>query len=486
MQPPELPPKYYLEYFQYLIQFVQRKYDPILNEAEQNFLQKFNQLTEDEQCLFIRFTNRTGVFFKTDKLKYAEIENIPQVLTNLIEKQFIEILSPSHASRIGELLDIFTKTELLNQAKMLGLDIKGKGSLKKEEVMDFLLENVSSQEIIEVLSEERRAKSEGGNFSDNKPNIPSATTSYLIPHTSYLIKVAYEQEVMMFKFLFFGSRHGDMTEFVIRDLGFRQYQTFDEEKLVAYFSTRQEAEDKLKVSLAREDFQLMVDAQLEPLQIYTWFMDWTDVHKPHLSEIALPTYERLTLKVGAYLERQKQHDHALTVFRFTQQTPSRERQVRILYKDKNLSEAQALCEQILIDYQNADEQFFAIDYLNRFTAEAQKKKAKKATTLQLDNSSMVSIDIGWKYRVEMGVIDYYNRKEINAVHSENFLWRSFFGLLFWDIIFDTETLAIHHPLQRSPSDLYKPIFWEKRRNRLVERLELLDRPEELNEYLLQI
>ena len=446
----ELPPKYYLEYFQYLLNFVQKKYQHILNKAEQSFLAQFEALTEDEKCLFIRFTNRSGSFFRTEKLKYSEIENIPEALKTLIQKNFIEALSPTHLTQAWEVLDIFSKAELIEMAKMLNLETRGRASMKKEEVLDWLLEVGDWDDIVELL-----------NYQD-------FTEIHALPHS--VIKVGFEEEVSMLKFLFFGSRHGDMTEFVTRDLGFQNYEKYDEDKMVAYFQTRQEVEDKFKVSIAREDFYLMQQADIETIEIYNWFMDWADTHRKDLSEIAQPTFERFTLKVATHLEKKKSLDEALTVFRLTEETPSRERQVRILDKLKNKEEAKALCEVMLGDAKNADEQFFAEDYLNRLSA----KKSKKAVTQHLHNSESVMIDISWKRQVEFGVIDYYEQRNLKATFTENHLWRSLFGLLFWDIIFDTDTLAIHHPLQRSPSDLFKPTFFEKRKERMEERLLMLE------------
>lgn len=446
----ELPPKYYLEYFQYLITFVQKKYAHILNETEQSFLAQFEALTEDEKCLFIRFTNRTGSFFRTEKLKYLEIENIPEVLNMLIQKGFIEPLATSHITQAGEVLDIFNKIELMEMAKMLNIETRGKASIKKEEVLDWLLEVGDWEEIVELL-----------NYQD-------FTEVHALPHS--VVKVGFETEVAMLKFLFFGSRHGDMTEFVTRDLGFQNYEKYDEDKMVAYFQTRQEVEDKFKVSVAREDFYLMQQSDIETIEIYNWFMDWADTHRKDLSEIAQPTFERFTLKVAAHLEKKKALDEALEVFRMTEEPPSRERQVRILDKFKNKEEAKALCEMMLLDYKNANEQFFAEDYLNRLLA----KKSKKAVTKHLHNSESVTIDILWKRQVEFGVINYYEQKGLKATFTENHLWRSLFGLMFWDIIFDTDTLAIHHPLQRSPSDLFKPTFFEKRKERMEERLLMLE------------
>ncbi|WP_309919571.1 MULTISPECIES: VRR-NUC domain-containing protein [unclassified Arcicella] len=450
----ELPPKYYLEYFQYLLTFVQKKYQHILNESEQQFLSQFDALTEDEQCLYIRFVNRTGSFFRVEKLKYAEIENIPAVLNSLIIKNFVEPLGIKHLQYAYEVLDIFNKTELIFLAKMLNLPTKGKSSLKKEEVLDWLLEVGDWEEILFLLDEKDFSK------------------IHAIEHS--VVKVCFEEEVQLLKFLFFGTRHGDMSEFVTRDLGYQNYEKYDEDKMVAYFQTRQEVEDKLKVSLAREDFYVMQETKVDYLEIYNWFMDWAETHGKELSEIAIPTFERFTLKVGAYLEKIKALDEALIVFRLTEQSPSRERQVRILDKLKNKEEAKALCEVILAEPQNADEHFFAEDYLNRLEAQLQKKKSKKAITQHLHGSESITIDLVWKRQVEMGVIDYYERQYKKATFTENHLWRSIFGLLFWDIIFDTETLSIHHPLQRSPSDLFKPTFFEKRKEKIEQRLQMLE------------
>ena len=450
----ELPPKYYLTYFQYLIDFVKKKYQHILNETEQQFLADFEALTENEKCLFIRFCNRTGSFFRTEKLKYVEIENIPESLNGLIDKGFIESLSENHLLEAAEVLDIFSKSELIELAKMLNLETRGKASLKKEEVLDWLLAVGNWEDMIYLLN------------SEDYANI------YGLPHS--LVKVVKQTEVQMLKFLFFGSRHGDMTEFVTRDLGFQSYEKFDEDKMVAYFQTRQEVEDKLKVSLAREDFYLMQQADIEILDIYNWFMDWTETHRKELSEIAILTYETFSLRVALYLEKKKALDEALIIFRLTEESPSRERQVRILDKQKNREEAKALCELILAEPQNATEQFFAEDYLNRIEAILLKKKSKKAVTQQLHNSDSITIAATWKRQVEFGVIDYYQNRGMKAEFTENHLWRSLFGLLFWDIIFDTDSLAIHHPLQRSPSDLFKPTFFEKRKEKMEERLKMLE------------
>lgn len=453
----ELPPKYYRDYFRYLIHFVERQYGGLLNENERLFLHEFEQLPEDAQCLFIRFTNRRGAFFRVRKIKYPEIEHWGQGLVELEDRGFVEPPTADHAPRAGELLGVFTKTELLDFAKNLGLDAKGKASLKKEDVMDWLLESLDFEALV-------------GWIRSQEP----------------VVKVNFEAETMMLKFLFFGNRRGDMSDFVVRDLGHLRYETFDEAFFVPHFTTRQEAEDRLRVSLAREDFALMRDAETDPLDVYRWLMDWHETYGLALTDVARPSYERLLLRVGAFLERQKRPEQSLEVYQLTVQPPSRERQVRLLYKTGFQEEALRLCEEILIGPLNADEQFFATDFVDRHEGKIQKRRTKRSTTTWLHQSERIRVGIEWRYRVEQGVIDYLERRGERAAFSENFLWGTLFGLLFWDLIFDASTAAIHHPLQRSPSDLFKPQFFEKRRPALLDRLDLLDEPEALRAHLTRV
>ncbi len=451
--PIELPPKYYLDYFRYLLGFVRDKYAHILNETEYAFLDAFDALGENAQSLFVRFSNRRGAFFRVRRLNYPEIEHWAAGLLQLQECGFAERIGVQHIDRAGELLNVFTKPELLEFAKFLNLDVRGKGSLKKEEVVDFLLETADFAELIEAIDA-------------SEP----------------VVKVCYEPVVMLLKYLFFGNRANDMTDFVVRDLGLLRYEPVDESQLVARFNTRKEVDDKLAVSIAREDYQLMREAETDPLEIYFWFMDW-NARKGDLEEIAQVSYERLVLSVAGFLERKKVPEEALNAYRLTVQPPSRERQVRLLTKLKSSEEAIALCDQILQAPQNADEQFFAIDYINGQTEKLQKRRAKRSVTAYLHQSESLVIAPEFRYQVEQGVAEALAREGWEVVFSENYLWRGLFGLLFWDVIFDTGAAAMHHPLQRSPSDLYQPRFFEKRREALLDRLDLLEQPQALRAQL---
>lgn len=456
----ELPPKYYLEYFNYLLDFVQEKYRHILNENEWRFLRKYYCLSEDAQCLFIRFSNRKGLFFKVNKLSYAELTDIPALLNELLDREFIEhVNAEKHETFSKELLGVFGKDELANRftkivtateesvPKAERISYK---KLKKDELVETLLKAFSFEEIVDTIK-------------DLEP----------------VVKVCFEFEVTFMKFLFFGNRYLDMTEFVVRDLGLIQYESHDDDKLVARFNTRKDAEDKWLITDQNDLFSQLKDTS-PPLEVYDWFMNFTD-SVSDLSEIAKPSYERLILKVGTFLEKGKLYDEALNTFRLTEQVPSRERQVRTLQKLGHIDEALSLC-QLMIEFpKNADEKFYATDFINQVNSK--KRVRKKSTTSWLHQSESITISEAFRHQVEMGVVDYYLNDGKMAVFAENHIWRAIFGLIFWDIVFDPSLVAFHHPFQRRPSDLYLPDFYEKRQDLIISHLESFDNIQTLLVYM---
>lgn len=456
----ELPPKYYLEYFNYLLDFVQEKYRHILNENEWRFLRKYYCLSEDAQCLFIRFSNRKGLFFKINKLSYAELEDIPALLNELLERDFIAHVNAEKHETFGkELLGVFGKDELctrfapiiaLSQEHLPKAERVSYKKLKKDELVEAILRDFSFEEIAEAVR-------------DMEP----------------IVKVCFEFEVTFMKFLFFGNRYLDMTEFVVRDLGLIQYESHDDDKLVARFNTRKDAEDKWLIT-DQNDLFLQLKTTAPSLEVYDWFMNFADT-VGELSEVAKPSYERLIIKVATHLEKSKLYDEALNTYRLTEQVPSRERQVRTLQKLGYIDEALSLC-QLMIEFpKNADEKFFAFDFINYVNSK--KRVYKKSTTSWLHRSESITISEEFRRQVEMGVVDYYQRNGKLAVFSENYVWRAIFGLIFWDIVFDPSLVAFHHPFQRRPSDLYLPDFYEKRKDIIINHLDSFNNIQSLLVYM---
>ena len=436
--PQDLPPKYYHDYFGYVLDFVRKMYEKVLNEDEVRFLESYSELSEDAQCMFIRFSNRSKSFFRVNSLFYSEIADIPAVLEELSEKDFIELLCDAHEDRFAEVMDLFTKEQHLAFTKILNPEVMPAKSIRKPDLVRWLLFEYDFK-----------------------------TLCHIIQETEPVVKVSYEREVMMMKFLFFGNRYADMTEFVIRDLGHVRFQSFDVQHLSIQFETRKDVEDTLTVSLMKETFDVL-KSQVPPEEIFDWFMNWQVGIAGNLSPKAMPSYNLFILRVSAFLERKKMLSQALSIYQITNDAPARERRVRLLYTLGEIDEALALCEEIAENPQNADERYFSLDFYERINNK--KKRTVKRTTQALKSAEAIEVPIIYRYQVELGAIHYYRDQGYNAVFSENEPWRTLFGLLFWDIIYDTNVQAIHNPLQRVPSDFFLPDFYFKRSDQLRERM----------------
>ncbi|GAB4023043.1 VRR-NUC domain-containing protein [Spirosoma koreense] len=435
-----LTPRYYLDNFRYVLDFVKRLYGSLLNDAEWDFVRRFEAMGLDAQSLYVRFSNRTGLFFRVNKLQYNEITNLPAAVDELITAGFIEALSPLHASLGESAISVFTKPELLELLPLEPEEIRPLNKEKKEGVVRYALQELDFGEVVTSL-----------------------TTHETV------VKMNFEAEGMMIKYLFFGNRSVNMTEFVVRDLGMVNFERYDETKLTARFRTRKEVEDKLLISLTNEEFHHLKENETPAEDIYNWFLNWNET-RPELTEIAIPGYQKLVCRVGGFLERQKLPEQALSVYELSDRVPARERRARLLFRNGSVEEALALCDEIAVNPLNAEERYFATDFRDKILSAGEKKRTRKATTRFLSDAESVNIPVAYRHHVEAGVMNYYLEQDYDAAFTENYPWRGLFGLVFWDIIYDANVSAIHHPLQRAPSDFYLPDFYLKREELLKKRL----------------
>lgn len=446
-----LPPKYYLTYFDYLIDFVQNMYGELLTPSETDFIRCYRSLPEDARCLFVRMSNRKGPYFKPETFVYPEIDDIEGSLERLIQLGFARYLEIETTEYPETLLNLLTKGELVQLTRSLEPIIMPSSQIKKNDLVRWLLHENEMHVLLHAILSNHR-----------------------------FVEVLFSQEVELMKFLFFGNRYDDMTEFVIRDLGHVRYQSFDDEALSQKFKTRKEMEDALAVSYLKENFLELITTR--PAEdVYEWFeLNRSDL-SIDLSEMAKPSLDRLTLRVAQWLERQKMFDQALELYDLTTAPPARERKTRLLYKIGHLEEAKSLCQEMASFPQNADELYFGQDFYERISSK--KYRTVRQTTQALQEADVIYLPSDFRYQVEFGAVDYYLQQGFDAFFSENVPWRSIFGLLFWDIIYDTNVQAIHHPLQRVPSDFFLPDFYVKREAQLQARMAQLDSTKKIHRTL---
>ncbi len=433
--PVELPVRYYLHHFQDLLALVERQYGGLLSPSEQDFMTRFRALSEDNRCLFVRLANRRGAWFRATKLRYLEIPAIPERLAELTAAGFVDALGPEHADRLEEVLDLFTRPELLALANRP----RGLGGLPKPQLRAWLLKTFTPARLLGRIAA-----------------------------TDRVIRQGHGDTVETLEFLYFGKLGVGMDRFVVRDMGHQRFETVEPERCTPYFTSRRALEDKLAAARTERTLGEEVGRQ-HPVALYHGFLDWLERH-PDLDPIALPTLDRLTLKLASELEKAGHEETALDCYRRSLKPPARERQARLLIKLGHQDAAAELCRRMLDNPLEAGEVQFAQDCLDRLAG----SRRPRRVTRVLKQAPTLSLDSRYRRHVEQGVLDHYARQGRSGLFAENLLWRGLLGLLLWDELFDPAAAAIHHPLQRGPSDLFRPEFLERRREAISQRLALLD------------
>ncbi len=412
-----LPEKYYLHYFQYLLDFVKRHYAHILDTLEELFYSDFDLLSEDAKCLYIRMINRKGIFFQLDKMEYPEITDLETASEELVFNRFTAINESKDLSQF----QIFTKGELLS-------------------LFAFLDRNQRKDKMLEELSE---------------ADIPTLHRSHTV------IELRRFEVVDFLTLLFFGNHYQKMTEFVIRDVGHIKLKSLDESKFKPWFKSRAEALSVMHLSQLKPVIRELMKADILEFS----FLEEIPWHKWLAYRRSKDIAEKLLLEVATYFEKKDYREEALQSYQMVERPPARERQIRIHIKEKNKKAPIEIAQKIVESPFNAAELTFAKDYLNKTGVRINRsmtQKLKDAASIQIEKNHM---------KVESGTLQYFEEKGWEGIHSENFIWKALFGLTFWEELFDEGYEAFHHPLQRKPSDLGGLQFFQEREIALNKRIQ---------------
>ena len=425
---------YYWDNYQFVLRYIKKHYENLLIEPEIEFLNQFDLLSKSAQRLYLRLCSRSTPWFQTHKINYPEIDLLPDAFQELIDIQFLQRYSAD--TILPELLHVLKKEICLEIAHQLFPDQKISKSLAKPNLVDLL----SNQPHLGLIS--------GDDF------IQPTNKSYYLFTT----------------FLFFGSRHRDLTEFVVRDLGHRQFVDVSEEDLIPYFASRKEIEQKWQLCLWREWFWEIKEQPDSVTSIMASFEANVLPMISDLTELVIPAFEKMLFQVGRHLERNLQLEHALNVYAYASSINSLERRVRILAKLKRTDEAIYWAEFGLEYIENPAEIHFFQDFLAK---QASKKHIKKVTS-SLKDAELIEIDISWQGNVEQGVVDYFQKQGYYATFSENRIWKNILGLLTWDLLFKEKKSGYHHPFQYAPSHYGQLEFAALSQQDFASRLEILD------------
>ncbi|MFT5012391.1 MAG: tetratricopeptide (TPR) repeat protein [Dinoroseobacter sp.] len=428
----DLPTGYYLDNFQYLIEFVQNRYTDILSDSETGFCRAFGGLDLGEQRLYVRLISRKGPYFRSDKLHYDEIDDIDHTLHQLIERGFV---ARNHVESPEPWLHLATRLEVLSH-----FTIDNRGSKKAE----------LCNEVAQCY-----------NVGDIQSSLPFD-----------LLEPAHEATLRVFRLLFFGNLHQDLTEFVLRDLGISPYESYVLDASGRYFDQR-----------------AIVDAVLEAYQIQDLAyavieqpdLSLADFAEAYLLDIEAEDaqlsrrYSKILNRVARQLERESCDTLALKLYQQSHLGPARERTTRLLAAIGQPDQALQLCQQITAAPQTEAEFEFAVNFGVRLARKHRLPEnglpAKQEDLYSVENILLAQIE---HQGVEATVATWLAENGGVALHVENGLLPGLFGLYFWDIIFAPVRGVFFNPFQRGPVDLFTDQFIQTRRSQIEQRLSELD------------
>lgn len=445
----ELEEGYYLENFERLLATVEERYGDLLRRNEQIFLSSFAALSLGARRLYVRLLSRKGPLVRRDRLEYREIPDLPAAMAELETAGFVDAGRELPAA---EHLALLLREELIGLAKELGIAV-GK-SVKRAEAQAAL-------ELVAELAEGEKLQT-------------------LLLERWPALRALRQEVVQLFRLLFFGNLFQDLKEFVLSDLGITEFETYDLSRALRQFESRAAIDSELQLRLLRQAVGAHLwEGEFEPaLQIAQAVLaNWDGWHeKSHRHA------DRLLSAVAQAAERLGQGPLAYALYEKASRPPARERRARLLAAAGNLPAALALCEEIEAAPRDETEATFAPFFRDKIERQLDPKKKKERrkppATLELE------IERG-EESVERQALAALAQLGRRGVYAENWLWKSLFGLAFWDIVYAPVPGAFHHPFQYGPRDLDSPTFRQIRAEAIEARLEELSAQTDLRPRLLQ-
>ena len=394
MKRPDLPVYYYHDHFVEMLAFVGATYGPILTDEHDAFVQRFQHLSKDAQCLLIRMVNRRGTIFNRSLFRYAEISDLERAVDDLLA---CGQARPLRDEDYPGFVACLPKDVLFSGAKAAGrTDVRG--SWPKAKLVDYFLAQVPFG-----VAAEHCGAAEFIALGDVRP-------------LEFLL------------YLYFGKTEEDLKKFALRDLGI--LRTNKATSFKARFADGDEA---------RASFH------------YSRLLDWLEVRSPSVyrdavadifggpecpSDYAADLRSRAAWQAGQFFEKLGETDLARQLYRAGSSPECNERLVRLLYSVGNKADAEDLLRRMIDDPASDGEFVFATDfYARKFGG----RRTGLCTEL-LRAGVTLTVDDVYRGNPEAGVAGVMRRRGYRVFFTENTLWHSLFGLLFWDELFESELL----------------------------------------------
>jgi DNA polymerase-3 subunit epsilon len=263
-----------------------------------------------------------------------------------------------------------------------------------------------------------------------------------------------------------------LTQFTMRDLGLVRTQEADG-TYEARFADRDDALHAFY--FARRLERLRRDSHAANA-LFSEVADWPATQ----AGIAADFRDQLALELGRALEADT--DTALQVYQRGESVQCSERVIRLLLSSGRREAAKRFLERCMEAPACDEEALLASDiYARKFGG-----KRTSALTDQLRAAEVIHVDEAHRGAPERAAVRWFRERGKEAHRVENGLWRTLFGLLFWDLLFEAESAGMHSPFEHLPSALTGRRFLSDNEAAIAERLTLLEDRNAATSFLLRV
>lgn len=409
---PDLPQYYYHTNFCDMLDFVACRYDHVFDTAHVEFLAAFKALSPSAQCLYVRLAGRKGRVFHTGKLPYPEIADIPRALRELEKTRFIGAVTQDHYS---DLLTVMTKVDLTR----------------------LLLDHVNTHLF-------KRSWKKADLIDVAQKHMPFHTTA-LPPH---FIVQGFRAPLRYLTFLYFGKIQDNLQSFTLRDLGLVKVPDFKAD-YTARFSSKAEAQAAYFYADGLHRFRHGSD--MDVAELIDTVCQWPDPE----CDISENSRDKLLQKLGGLSERLGDIDTALTLYARSDARLCNERVIRLRYARGDKAWCKTRLEALIENPGSDEEHNFAADFYAR---KFQKKRTSEVTDI-LRKAEVLRLDQTFRNNPERAAQRHYEGCGDIVFFTENAIWKTLFGLLFWEELFLSDGAGLHSSFERIPTSLRTGQFY---------------------------
>lgn len=430
-----LPEGYYLIHFNNFLNHIEKKCRHLLSADQIEMLTSIKSLNDNEKMLYARLVNRSGKVFNLLKLSYNEINDIFEATKVL---KLNNLLKNIDTTNINQLISSLTKPELLDYLEKALPSISQLRSKTKPEVFE------AASKVLKIED-----------FSDLQ--------NYFVferDDINYLI------------FLYYGRFETSLNTQTLSDLGLRSKNKFKASNKSVRYKTLEEAQTTYLIKKIRK-----ADLVDDPSGV-----DFKLVQRlasdPDLSEENKLDFDKLTL---AYLKVKSPKINDENKLQWLSLGFGPEVFKKFLnqsYK-MNSENAEKIALESIDNPQSLDHLLIAESFLNiKFNGEKRTEKTNQLLSAE-------TIEISSKQRPEKSVKDYFQSQGFKAYRSENFLWTSLFGILFWEELFSSSKASFHSEFDLLPESLITNSFYEGHQEAIETKLHQLKDMTKIKKNLLE-